>query len=93
MLFFFRFSILLPDILNRQCLVTAVFYVINASKYDDIERNIPASGMILKMQFSDIMSLTMKATVPECVSYKFFANLYKYKQSANKCKIFCLLRK
>lgn len=63
------------------------------SKYDDIEKKIPASGMILKMQFSDTMCLTMKATVPECVAYKFFANRYKHKQSANKCKIFWILRK
>ena len=39
----------------------------------------------------DIVYLTMKATTLECVAHKFFTNLYKYKHSTNKCKVFCLL--
>ena len=47
----------------------------------------------MEILFNDIMSLTMKGTTDGCVAHKFSANFYRRKNSANKCKIFCLLIK
>ena len=53
------------------------------------------NGEILKMQFNDITSLTMKSTVASlnvlCVVHTFSINLYR--NSLNKCRILCLLSK
>ena len=53
----------------------------------------PASGKMLKMSFNNLISLTMKATTVGCVVHKFFMNLYKHENGANKRKIFCFLSK